>query len=93
MPPVKFGLKQYFGSPTPAGLNRWVRIVTVMATFFTAWMQTTNWIGPKSQNMIGSIIALIVGLMNIAAPMWGVQVGTEPVPADQVTAMETNPNY
>lgn len=88
MPPIKFGLKQYFGSPTPAGLNRWVRIITVTGTFFIGWMETSNVIGPDSQRQIGSIIGGFVGLINILAPLWGVQVEGS-IPADKVTAVET----
>lgn len=89
MPPIKFG-KGQLRNPTPASVNLWVRIFTVTAAAFTGWMQTSNLIGPHSQNAISSLLGLGITLANIIGPFFGVETGGAPVPADQVTAMESN---
>lgn len=88
MPPIKFGFSQW-KMPTPAIVNLWVRIFTVCAGAFIGWMQTSNMIGPHSQNAISSLLGLGVTIANSLAPLFGVQVTSDTIKTDQVTAMES----
>lgn len=82
----KFGRKQ-IGNPTPSGVNFWVRVFTVVATFFVGWMGTNTIIGPHTQAGISSILGGMVGLANLLAPLFGVPISGS-VPASVVTAIE-----
>lgn len=90
MATVKFGVKS-ISKPTPSSINLWVRVYTVTAGIFLAWMITTNLIGPNTQNVISSIIGLTLGLVNGLAPLFGVQVsGKDVVDVEDVSAMDTD---
>lgn len=89
MAEVKFGTKQ-MSNPTPAGINLWVRVFTIVGGIFIGWMQTTNLIGPLTQGAISSILGLLLAIANGLAPLFGVDLGSaKTVPVDQVTAVET----
>lgn len=88
MAEIKFGARQ-ISKPTPANINLYVRIFTVTASAFIGWMQTSNLIGPHSQNAISSILGLCITLANLIAPLFGVEIQSSVVPADKVTAIET----
>lgn len=88
MAKVSFGTGQV-SNPTPAGINLWVRVFTVVAGIFIGWMQTTNLIGPVTQGIISSILGLLLAIVNGLAPLFGVDVTGKTVPTEQVTAIDT----
>jgi len=88
MATVKFGFT-HLSKPTPAGLTRAVRIITVIVGVFLAWMNTDNLIGEAAQHVINSLGGLILGIINGVAPMFGIEIApTESVPASSVQSME-----
>lgn len=87
MADVKFGTAQ-ISKPTPANINLAVRIFTVTASIFMAWMATANIVGPHTKDILNQILGLLLGLANGLAPLFGVQV-TGNIPAKDVTAVET----
>lgn len=91
MSEVKFGF-QHLSKPTPAGLNRTVRVATVITGIFLAWMNTDNLIGEHAQHVINSLGGLLLGLSNGIAPLFGIQVSDSAViPASEVKSMENKP--
>lgn len=86
---VKFGFT-HLNRPTPAGLNRTVRVITVVLGIFLAWMNTDNLIPETAQHIINSLGGLVLGIINGIAPLFGIEIApNEEVPAKDVTAMET----
>lgn len=85
---MPFGTDQ-LKNPTPSKVNLWVRIFTVIASAFIGWMQTSNLIGPHSQNAISSLLGLGVTIANLIGPFFGVETVGSTVPADKVTAIDT----
>lgn len=83
---MKFGRRQ-LSNPTPASINFWVRVYTIVAGAFIGWMQTAPYIGIKTQAMLSSIIGLTLGIANGLAPLFGTEVPAN-VPAKEVTAVE-----
>lgn len=86
---VKFGTKQV-SNPTPASINLWVRVLTVILTTFLAWLATANFIGPNTKDILNGVCSLLLLLANGLAPLFGVQVSGGSVKAEDVTAMEVN---
>ena len=87
MASILFGVGQ-INKPTPAHINRAVRVFTITAGIFLAWMSTSNLIGPHTKDIINQILGLMLLLTNSLAPLFGVQLTGE-VPASEVTAIET----
>lgn len=85
---VKFGIDQT-RNPTPSGINLWVRVFTVTAAIFLAWMSTSNLIGPHSKDAINQLLGLALLLTNGLAPLFGIEI-TGKIPADKVTAADTD---
>lgn len=85
---MEFGRKQ-LSNPTPAGINFWIRVFTVVAGVFMGWMQTAVFIGPKTQAILSSILGLLIALGNGIAPFFGVKIEGD-VSSEKVTAIETN---
>jgi hypothetical protein len=90
MADIKFGTGQV-NNPTPSGINKWVRVFTVVAGAFIAWMATTNLMGPITKTEVAGIVGLAMGIVNGLAPLFGVDVPTNSVPTDRVTAIDTKP--
>lgn len=86
---VLFGINQIH-KPTPAHINRAVRVFTVSAAIFLAWMSTSSLIGPNSKDIINQLLGLALGLTNGLAPMFGVQL-TGNIPVDEVKSVEVSP--
>ena len=87
---IKFGTSQV-GNPTPSKVNLWVRVFTVAAAIFMAWMATASVIGPNSKDVINQILGLLLGLTNGLAPLFGIELsgnGRSKVEVENVTAME-----
>lgn len=89
MPEVKFGTQQ-INNPTPANLNLWVRVFTISASAFMAWMATASIMGPNTKDIINQVLGLALILCNGLAPLFGVQVSGGDVPVKDVAAIETN---
>lgn len=87
MAQVRFSSAQ-LGNPTPAGLNRWVRIFTVVVAALIAWMPTNNVVPHGVQDILTPILALLMTIANGIAPFFGIEVSGKTVPAGDVTAME-----
>ncbi len=86
---VKFGFT-HLNKPTPAGITRSVRVITVILGIFLAWMNTDNLIPETAQHVINSLGGLILGIINGVAPLFSIDIAsTATVPAGQVTSMET----
>lgn len=89
MADVKFGVDQV-NNPTPSKLNLYVRVFTVVAGIFMGWMLTNNLIPANTQNVISSILGLLLAITNGIAPLFGIDVSSNTkVPISQVTAMDT----
>jgi hypothetical protein len=88
MPGIKFGTRQV-KNPTPAGIERFVKAFNVSAALFIAWMPTNNIIGHHAQDIITPILALLMGMINGVAPLFGIETTSKVVNMDEVTAMET----
>lgn len=88
MAEVKFGTKQ-LNNPTPSNINLWVRVFTITAAVFLGWMATASVMGPNTKDIITQVLGLALGLVNGLAPLFGVDINSKSVPADQVTAIDT----
>ena len=86
---VKFGFKQV-ARPTPANINRWVRVVTITTAIFMAWMATATLIAPHAKDILNQILGLQMALINGLAPLFGVQLTVDTVPSAEVAAIETH---
>ena len=85
---VKFGTSQV-SNPTPSKINLWVRVFTVSAAIFMAWMATASVMGPNTKDIVNQILGLLLGLTNGLAPLFGIPInGNQKVDAEDVTAME-----
>lgn len=89
MAEIKFGTGQ-IKNPTPSRVNLIVRVFNAVAGAFLGWMMTTpnGMIGNKTQGYISSILGLAILLINVLAPLFGIELDRKTVPADQVTAMD-----
>lgn len=88
MAEIKFGWRQII-NPTPAILNRGVRVATVIIAIFMAWMATASIVGPNTKNIWTQILGLILALINGIAPLFGIPLKDEPVPAKDVASVES----
>lgn len=89
MATISFGTSQ-LNKPTPASINRAVRVFTIAAGIFLAWMSTSNLIPEHTKDVLNQVLGLALGLTNGIAPLFGVDI-TGDVPAKAVTAVETKP--
>lgn len=83
---IKFGPKQIL-NPTPANLNRVVRLLTVSGSIFLAWISTASIMGPHTKDVITQVLGLVLGLTNGLTPLFGVEIKGK-VDAEQVTAID-----
>ena len=87
---IKFGASQV-SNPTPSKINLYVRVFTVAAAIFMAWMATASVIGPNSKDVINQILGLFLGLTNGLAPLFGIELSnnsSQKVEVDNVSAMD-----
>lgn len=89
MADIKFSAKQ-LNNPTPAGLNRWVRVFTVVVAALIAWMPTNNVVPHNVQDVLTPILALLMTIANGIAPFFGVELNGSTVPSGDVTSIETH---
>ena len=89
MADIKFSAKQ-LNNPTPAGLNRGVRVFTVVAAALIAWMPTNNIVPLVVQDIITPVLGLLLTIANGIAPFFGIELDNQrTVKAKDVTSMET----
>lgn len=88
MPNIKFGRKQ-IENPTPTVINWWVRFISIVASTFSGWLFTVDFVGPKSKNIMMGISALVVLMCNALAPMFGTKPRGKYVRSKDVSALDT----
>jgi hypothetical protein len=88
MAEVKFGTGQ-LGNPTPAKLERNVKIFIGVCGLILAWMPTNNIVPKNVQDIITPIANLINSILIFMLPYFGVQVDRKTVPVEDVKVMET----
>ena len=89
---VTFGVPS-INKPTPAGINKWVRVATVVIGIFLGWMNTNNLIPETSQDVINSLGGLVLAIINGVAPLFGIDISsTEQVPIEEVKSMDNPKN-
>lgn len=86
---MPFGLSQR-NKPTPAKVNIIFGVIGSMIAFLISWSATNDIMNPKLENALTAIGGLIIGLMPIIKPLWGVDVESKTVPSDKVTAIDTD---
>ena len=86
---MAFGFDQ-IKNPTPAIVNRRVRVATVVISVSLAWISTFSLMGPHKKEVISSILGLVLALINGLAPLYGVDVESKSVPTQDVASIETN---
>jgi uncharacterized membrane protein len=89
MADIKFGTNQ-LSNPTPANINKWVRVITIAIGVFMAWMATANLVGPNTKDILNQVLGLFLGLINSLAPLFGVELSSNQVPAKDVAAIDTH---
>ncbi len=91
MAEIKFG-RQQFGNPTPAKINFWNGIISTAAPALSLWVNGVDntIIGPHTSSVITSVCSLIMLVSNLLRPFFGAQISGGSVPADKVTAIETD---
>ncbi len=88
MAEIKFGTKQ-IKNPTPASLDRGIKVFMVFSSAFIAWMPTNNLVPTNVQNVITPILALMMTLALGIAPLFGIETDRKTAPMEDVTTMET----
>lgn len=87
-PKVIFASQKAFNSPTPAGLNLWIKVITVIAVAFLGWLTTATIMGPHSKDVVTQITSLVVVMLNAVSPFFGVNTTEKSVPVENVAAMD-----
>ena len=89
---VTFGVPS-ISKPTPAGINKWVRVATVVIGIFLGWMNTNDLIPETSQDIINSLGGLILAIINGVAPLFGINLSAnEQVPQEDIKSMDNPKN-
>lgn len=86
---MAFGINQA-SNPTPAHINRAVRIISVLSGVFLTATQSAEFIPNNIQTYITWTLGLAVAISNALAPFFGVEVDAPMIPADQVKSIETD---
>lgn len=86
---TKFGLANR-NKPTPARINVLAGVFTGAIGIFIGWTGTNDIIPPKTENIVTSILGLMLLLIPVLKPLFGVEVKDDSVPANQVTAIDTD---
>ena len=89
MATIKFGTNQ-INNPTPKGINLAVRIFTITVGAFLGWMQTNTLIYGETQAILGSILGLLLAIVNGIAPLFGIETTQSVIPKKDVTAMASS---
>lgn len=84
---AKFGLSNR-NRPTPARINVLAGVITGAIGIFIGWTGTNDIIPPKTENLITSILGLLLLLIPVLKPLFGVDVTEKTVPTSQVTAID-----
>lgn len=87
MADIKFGAAQV-RNPTPSGINLWVRVFTVTAGIFLLWMPSSGLFNQHVQDVVNSLLGLLLALANGLAPLFGIQLGGNTVNVKDVSAVD-----
>ncbi len=83
---MAFGLSQR-NKPTPAKVNIIASVLTGAIGIFIGWTGTNDIISPKAENIVTSILGLILLLIPVLKPLFGIEV-PDSVPKESVTAVD-----
>lgn len=86
---AKFGLSQRH-LPTPERINVISKVLTGAIGIFIGWTSTNDIIPPKTENLMTSILGLILLLIPVIIPLFGVEVKGESVPTKEVSGIDTD---
>lgn len=85
---VKFGTRQ-IKNPTPASLDRGIKVFMVASSAFIAWMPTNNIVSKEIQDVVTPILGLLMTLAMGIGPLFGIETDRKTAPIEDVTTMET----
>lgn len=86
---MAFGLSQR-NKPTPERVNVIAKVLTGAIGIFIGWTSTNDIIPPKTENLMTSILGLILLIIPVIMPLFGVDVPTDTVPTKEVTGIDTD---
>ena len=86
---ARFGLSQRH-KPTPERVNLIAKVLTGAIGIFIGWTSTNDIIPPKTENVLTSILGLILLLIPVMLPLFGTDVQGKTVPTEQVTGIDTD---
>lgn len=86
---MAFGLGQR-KNPTPDKVNVMAGVITGAIGIFIGWTGTNDIIPPKTENIVTSILGLMLLLIPVLKPLWGVPNVPSSMPSDKVTAIDTD---
>lgn len=85
---MKFG-RQQINRPTPASINFWVRVWTVVAGILLTYMESVPFqISAPVASTIKWFLGLTIALGNGLAPLFGAEVSRTSVPIEDVKVIE-----
>lgn len=84
---MAFG-KNQLKNPTPANTSLIIDIISAVSGVLVSWLLTVNFIPNNISNIIGSILGLVILVVQAIKPFFGVKITGNSVPADKVTGME-----
>lgn len=87
---MAFGLSQR-NKPTPERINVIAKVLTATIGIFIGWTGTNDILPPRLENVLTSILGLVLLLIPVLIPLFGVDVPTATVPTKDVTSIETDP--
>ena len=82
-----FGLN-HRNKPTPAKVKIIAGFITGVIGAFIAWTSTNDLLPPKIENIITSILGLILSLIPLTVPLFGVNITGDTVPTENVTEID-----
>lgn len=86
---ILFGMANR-NKPTPERINVISKVLTGAIGIFIGWTSTNDIMAPKTENLLTSVLGLILLLIPVITPLFGVDVKESSVPTDKVTGIETD---
>jgi len=86
---MAFGLKQR-RNPTPDRVNVLAGVMTGTIGAFIGWTGTNDIIPARQENVITSILGLLLLMIPVIKPLFGVEVNGDTVPKDKVTSIDND---
>lgn len=84
---MPFGLN-HRNKPTPAKVKIIAGVITGVIGAFIGWTSTNDLIPPRIENIITSILGLILTIIPLIIPLFGVDVPGDTVPTENVTEID-----